>query len=212
MSCCLLHFMKVLLFVDMHGSKAAFNKIEAKAKKAGLIICLGDFTVFGTDQKKILKQINNFGKLCLLIHGNHETASEVKNDCDGLKNILFIHNKIIRLGNLIFMGYGGGGFSLRDKGFENKFAPRFIQGVKKYKEKIGDKAKTVFISHGPPYGSKIDYLDDHHCGNKSFKEFYVKHKIDYVFCGHIHETACVVEHVKTTTIINPGPSGMIIEI
>jgi uncharacterized protein len=207
--------MKVLLFADLHGSKTAWKKVEKKAKKAGLLLCLGDFTVFGTDQKKILKKINGFGVLCLLIHGNHEHGPDVEQDCKGLKNIIFVHQKILRIGHLILMGYGGGGFSLRDKDFEKKYAPRFIEGIKKYKEKIeedGKKVKTVLLVHGPPYGSKVDDLGDHHCGNKSFRDFYKKQKIDYVFCGHIHEAFGVVEHIKKTTLINPGPAGMIVEM
>jgi uncharacterized protein len=207
--------MKVLLFADGHGSKVAWKKVEKKAKKAGLLLCLGDFTVFGRDQKKILKQIDNLGVLCLLLHGNHESASEVSRDCKKLKNIIFVHKKILRIGHLIFMGYGGGGFSLRDKDFEKKFVPRFVEGIKKYNEKIkesGKEPKTVLLLHGPPYGSKLDDLGDHHCGNKSFREFYVKKKLDYVFCGHIHEAFGVVEHIKGTTLINPGPEGILLDL
>jgi uncharacterized protein len=207
--------MKVLIFADVHGSKVAWKKVEKKANKVGLVICLGDFTVFGTDQKKLLKKINNFGNLCLLIHGNHESAYEVASDCKGLKNIIFVHKKILRIGHLIFMGYGGGGFSLRDKDFERKYVPRFVEGIKKYKDKIaqnGKEAKTILLVHGPPYGSKVDDLGDHHCGNKSFRDFYVKKKLDYVFCGHIHEAFGVVEHIKKTTLINPGPEGIILDL
>lgn len=204
--------MNVLLFADLHGNKTAFKKIEAKAKTAGLLLCLGDFTLFGRDQKRILQEIDALGKLCLVLHGNHETASDVQRDSQGLKNILFVHKKVLRIGHLIFMGYGGGGFSLRDKGFETIFSPRFLIGVKKYKEAIGGQAKTVLLLHGPPYGSKVDDLEGHHCGNKSFQEFYLKNSIDYVFCGHIHETAGVVEHIKNTTIINPGLNGIVLEM
>ncbi len=207
--------MKVLLFADLHGSKTSFNKIETKAKKAGLLICLGDFTIFGREQRKHLGHLNSFNKLCLLIHGNHEHAPDVEKDCHGLKNIIFIDKKILRIGHLIFIGYGGGGFSLRDMEFEKKYVPRFIASMAKYKENIvtdGKEPKIVLLVHGPPYGSRIDYITDHYSGNKSFRDFYVTQKIDYVFCGHIHETKGIIEHINKTTLINPGPTGLIIDI
>jgi Icc-related predicted phosphoesterase len=209
--------MKVLIFADMHGSDAAFKKLETKAKSVGLLICLGDFTIFGQRQQKILKRLDDLGKLCLLIHGNHESAADVAADCQKLKleNVLFVHKKVLRVGHLIFIGYGGDGFSLRDKAFENIYAPRFVQGVKKYKEiivKEGKAAKTILLFHGPPYGSKVDGIGDQHCGNKSFRDFYLKHKIDFVFSGHIHESAGAVEHIKNTTLMNPGPQGMIVDM
>lgn len=207
--------MKLLVFTDMHGSLAALKKIETKAKQASLIVCLGDFTIFGQKQDKILKAFHDFDKLFLLIHGNHENGAVVDQQCKKYKNILFIHKKILRIGNLIFMGYGGDGFSFRDKQFETIFAPRFADGIKKYKTKIeaeGKKAKTFLLLHGPPYGSKVDAIHGEHCGNKSFRDFYLKNKIDFVFSGHIHESAGAVEHIKGTTLMNPGPLGMLVEV
>ncbi len=208
--------MKVLVFADMHGSETAFKKIETKAKQAGLLLCAGDFTIFGQKQNQILKRINDLGKLCLMIHGNHETPGEVEEQCKKYKNILFIHKKVVRIGHLIFMGYGGDGFSLRDKNFETIFAPRFVVGMKKYRENIEKesvhKPKTILMVHGPPYGSKVDAIEDQHCGNKSYRDFYLKNKIDYVFSGHIHESAGAVEHIKNTTLMNPGPFGILLEM
>ena len=210
--------MKVLIFADTHGSMAALKKLEQKAKQAGIIVCLGDFTIFGQHQEKILKKLESLGKLCLLIHGNHESAADVAADCQKLKlkNVLFVHKKVLRVGHLIFMCYGGDGFSLRDKAFENMYAARFVQGAKKYKEIIAKEAKkeakTILLLHGPPYGSKVDAIGDQHCGNKSFRDFYLKHKIDYVFSGHIHESSGAVEHIKSTTLMNPGPFGVLLEM
>ncbi len=207
--------MKVLIFSDIHGSEKALTLLEQKAKQAGLILCLGDFTIFGQHQERLLKKINNFDKLCLLIHGNHESAQELSEQCKKYKNILFVHKKILRIGNLIILGYGGGGFSLRDKAFETVYGQRFVIGIKKYKETItkeGKKPKTIMLLHGPPFNSKVDMVGDQPSGNKSFREFYIKNNITYVFAGHIHEATGAVAHIKNTTLMNPGPKGIIIEM
>jgi Icc-related predicted phosphoesterase len=65
--------MRVLSFVDMHGSAKAFNKIKEKAENADLIICAGDFTVWGNAQETILRYFNGFKKPFILRPGNHES-------------------------------------------------------------------------------------------------------------------------------------------
>jgi len=38
--------MKILAFVDVHGSAACLKEIEKKSKKVDIILCAGDLTVF----------------------------------------------------------------------------------------------------------------------------------------------------------------------
>ena len=207
--------MKALIFSDVHGSEKALTMLEQKAKQVGLIFCLGDITIFGQHQEKLLKKIDSFGKLCLMIHGNHESAQDLNEQCKKHKNILFVHKKILRIGHVIILGYGGGGFSLKDPAFENTYAPRFITGIKKYRETIekeGKKSKTILLLHGPPFNSKVDLVGDQQSGNKTYREFYIKNHIDFVFSGHIHEASGTVAHIKETTLINPGPKGVIIDL
>lgn len=206
---------KTLIFSDTHGSEKALVALEHKAKHVSIILCLGDFTIFSQHQEKLLKKIDSFGKLCLLIHGNHESAQVLSEQCKKHKNILFVHKKILRIGHIIVLGYGGGGFSLRDKAFETVYAQRFAAGIKKYKESVlkeGKKPKTIMLFHGPPFNSKVDMVGDQPSGNKSFREFYMKNHIDYVFSGHIHEASGTVAHIKNTILVNPGPKGVILEL
>ncbi len=207
--------MKTLVFCDVHGSEKALAHLEQKARQVGLLLCLGDFTIFGQHQERLLKKIDSLGKLCLMIQGNHESAQELSEQCKKMKNILFVHKKVLRIGHVIVLGYGGGGFSLHDKAFENIYAPRFIAGIKKYKETIqkeGKKPKVVLLLHGPPFNSKVDAVGDQSSGNKSFRDFYIKNHIDYVFSGHIHEASGAIAHIKNTILVNPGPKGVILDL
>ena len=113
--------MKVFVFTDTHGSKKALKIIREKIKKSkpDMIICLGDFTIFGHDQKKILTSFDKFNKEMLLIHGNHEDPIEVMQDCDTLKNVNFIDATVKRIGKIVFVAWGGGGFSLTDSEFKS---------------------------------------------------------------------------------------------
>jgi len=194
--------MKILAFVDMHGDLSALIDLKKKAKKADAIVCAGDITIFENDIDYFLLELNNIGKPVLIIHGNHESSSVLKNLCKPLENITFIHKKLHKLQDLLFVGYGGGGFSLTEPGFE-KF-------VKNNKSKI--KGKIVLVTHAPPYGTKLDKLNSEHYGNKSITKFIEQFKPKLVICGHLHETAGIVQKLGKTLAINPGPKGKIIEV
>ena len=82
--------MKILAFVDTHGSDKAINKIREKAKKenADILICAGDVSVFEQNLEKILKKLDSLNKPVLIIPGNHD---------GGLRQIIGQTNKKIKL-------------------------------------------------------------------------------------------------------------------
>lgn len=193
---------KILAFVDMHGDLSALIKLKKKAKKADLIVCAGDLTLFESDIDYFLYEMNKLGKPVLMLHGNHEASSTLRNMCKPLENLTFIHKKLHKFKDILFIGYGGGGFSLREPDFE-KF-------VKKNKAKI--KGRIILVSHAPPFGTKLDKINSGHYGNKSITKFIEQFKPKLVICGHFHESAGIVQKIGKTLAINPGPSGKVIEI
>ncbi len=200
--------MKILAFVDMHGSSKALKILKRKTTKfkPDIIICAGDLTIFGNLMHELLAQLNKLKKQILIVHGNHEPWLQLKQLCSKFKKIRYLHKKIIFVKDILFIGYGGGGFSYTDKEFEcwtRQIQPR----LKKCK-------RIIFIAHAPPYGTKADLVLDGHCGNKSYKKFILrnKEKIKLVISGHIHETSGVSESMGPIKIINPGAYGTIIDI
>jgi len=196
--------MKILAFTDTHGSDKALKGVKKKAKNVDLIICLGDFTIFGHNQKRILKKINSLGKKILLLHGNHEVIREVKKDLKDLKNIKFMHNNIHKEGKILFLGWGGGGFALKE--------PDFKDLVKKFKAKKKKDNKIVLLTHGPPYGTILDLIWDQHCGCKTYTSFIKKYKPAFALSGHLHENNNKKQKYGKTMLINPGPHGKVISI
>ncbi|MEK6949594.1 MAG: metallophosphoesterase [Nanoarchaeota archaeon] len=200
--------MKLLAFTDMHLSSVAFKKIKSKAKrqKPDLLISAGDLTIFEHGIDFILNKLNNFNVKTLLIHGNHETASVMKRRCKKYNNLIFIHKKQYTHNGYIFLGYGGSGFALIEPEFY-KTGEIFSKIIKKSKNK-----KIIFVTHAPPYGTKLDLIVTSHCGNKTFSNFVNKNKINLYICGHLHENFGKEGKIKKTRIVNPGPYGKIIEI
>jgi len=203
--------MKVLFFVDTHGSSSKLRKIIEKAKDVDLLVCGGDFTIFEDNMRKILFELNSIKKPILIIHGNHETASSVKDECEQLENLYFIHKTYYITNNLIFYGYGGGGFSTRDEKFTHD-SEDFVKELNNLSSKNNKKYELVLITHGPAYGTNTDYLFDEHVGNKSIRDFIIKHSPILAMSGHIHETAGTEDKLHKTRVINPGWDGMIIDL
>ena len=107
----------------------------------------------------------------------------------------------------MFLGYGGGGFSQRDKEFEHLAKTKFNDAIKSNKDK-----KIILVTHAPPYGTKVDLIVGEHCGNKTFRDFIIKNKVDLHICGHLHENFDKKDNLKKTLIVNPGPYGRIIKL
>ena len=195
--------MMLLAFVDTHGDADSLKKLKRKAVRADLVICAGDITIFENKMKSVLREINSFHKPVLIVHGNHESEERLREECKKYKNLIFLHKRFYEKENILFVGYGGGGFSLKDEKFE-----RFTKKIKK--KRIGK--KLVLILHGPPYGNKTDLIMEEHAGNKSFRDFIKHEKPLLVICGHLHENSGVQDKLGKSLVINPGPEGKLIEV
>ncbi len=198
--------MKILAFVDLHGSLTALKEIKRKAKKVDVVVCAGDLTVFEADIEFLIDELSKVGKDVIMVHGNHEDDVYMRELCKPYKNIHFIHKKKKVIGGVMFLGYGGKGFSIEDEEFD-KLAKKFKKWIEK-----SDVEKVVLVSHAPPYGTKLDKLSGDFVGNLSLKEFIVKMETHLLVCGHLHETAGRKDEVEGTLMINPGPKGKIVEV
>ena len=201
--------MKILTFTDTHGSLLALKRIrqKVKAQNPDLLICAGDVSIFEHGISGIMRKLNSLNKQVIIVHGNHEDISTFLKCSKLFKNIIFIHKKQFIKNNILFLGYGGGGFSIVDKEFEKTAKTRFKEIISQNKDK-----KIILVTHAPPYKTKLDKLVQGHCGNKSIRKFVEKNKIDLLICGHLHENFGKKDKIRKTKIINPGPFGKIIII
>ena len=201
--------MKLLAFTDVHGSLTALRRIEQKTKmeKPDLLVCAGDISIFEHGIGIIFRRLNKLGKKIIIVHGNHEDASTFSKYSRLFKNIIFVHKTYHVEDNIIFLGFGGGGFSVRDKEFENTANAKFKKIIKQNNGK-----KIILLTHAPPYGTRLDKLGRNHAGNKSFQDFLKKYHIALHVSGHLHENFGKEDKINKTIVINPGPFGKIINI
>lgn len=196
--------MKILAFVDTHGIKKAFEELLKKAKDADLLVCAGDFTNWGSDTEKWIQFLETAGKPLILTYGNHESEKEVAEVCKRYKFCIYLHRAAYEYGDYMFFGFGGGGFSERNIEFE-RIGKRVMNDAKG--------KKLILITHGPPYGTMLDYIPSAgHRGCKSIRTFIEEAKPMLAISGHLHETSGKTDLIGKTFVINPGPTGVMLKI
>lgn len=207
--------MRILFFTDIHGSTRHLNEIVEKSHHADIIVCPGDLTIFENGLDEILKKLNSIGKPVLVIHGNHESEQTMEAVSMRYKNIHFIHELHYIFEDVIFFGYGGGGFSTMDGAFD-KAANNFMKEYDKLCKKENKNLRLILVTHAPPYGTAIDDMGDGrmvwHVGCKNFTAFIRIHQPILAVSGHIHETFEMEEKLGNTLMFNPGPRGRIIDL
>ena len=197
--------MNILAFTDIHNEIKYLNKVHRLSKKADIVVFLGDLSIFGQVSIKLIEKLKKIPKIILMLHGNHDDEEVMKDICEDSNNLVFLHKQLFTFEDTLFLGYGGGGFSLKEPEFE-----RFVQ---KKRNEISKYEKIVLATHAPPKDSCLDELDGVHFGNKSFKKFITKQKNKKILAlsGHFHENEGRLCKEGNVIFCNPGPAGMIID-
>ncbi len=196
--------MKLLLFTDIHNSAKAFDKVREKASHVDVVVCGGDISMFGHGMKPMLKNLSALKKPVVIIPGNHEEFKDFDHACAKHANIYNVHRKTLFINGLYFQGYGGGGFSFKDQELED-LLPKFLRDRPQG-------AKLVFLSHAPPYKTKLDPVCGEPAGSKSLRWLISKLNPDVVVCGHLHDNFGTEDKLGSAFVINPGPEGKIISL
>jgi uncharacterized protein len=198
--------MKFLAFVDLHQDLTEIEVIRRKIEHENVdfLVCAGDFSIFGNNMIEILLLMETLNKPIYLIHGNHETESELKAISDGMNLITFSHKKIIEIDDFLFVFFGGGGFSESE--------PQFEKMIKKNRQKLKESKKIILVTHAPPKNTDLDEISiGMHVGVKDFRKFIDNYNPLLSISGHIHETYKRKQQIGNTILINPGWDGEIFE-
>lgn len=200
--------MKILAFVDLHGSLKALDKVRQlyDREKPDVVVCAGDASIFEQNLDYILQRISKFKVPVLVIQGNHEDVVSMRRACSRHDNTIFMHGQAKAINGVLFLGWGGGGFSTRDEILEKK--------QKVFEKVMQDYSKVVLITHAPPHNTKLDRIIDENCGSKTLRNFIKKHtkKILLAVSGHLHENEGKEDHISETRVVNPGPYGRVMNV
>ena len=170
------------------------------------MIGAGDYALFRNDLKKAIGALSEITAPTILVHGNHETKSELMSACNQYKNFHVLHGETININGIKFAGIGAGipctHFGEWSVDLSEKEALKFLPTVTD---------KFIFISHSPPYSCLDQLPDNRHMGSKSISQYIQKTKPQFVVCGHIHEQWNQCKSIHDTPVINAGPYGYLYE-
>lgn len=195
--------MRLVAFTDPHSSIVHMRSVEKLVKKHSpdAVVCAGDLTVFEQHVEEVIKWFGTLPVPVFLVHGNHEEESIIRKLCSFHENVTFLHKKIIPFKGFTFLGWGSGGFSFTEPAFEQwaKTIPALHNGI--------------LVTHQPAFGTKLDVVERRHVGSKSFKAF-LEQRNDIVLniSGHIHECFGKTDAVGKSRLVNPGPSGKVVDV
>ncbi len=200
--------MKILATADIHGDLKLVDKLIKKSKDADVIVLAGDLTWAENDLKGIVGPLKKEGKPVILIPGNHETLASVDYLQELYKpGVYNLHARGLKIGDVGFIACGSGNiglFQLTEEEVEDS--------LDKALREVGKCKKLILVTHTPPYDTALDNLGWTKAGSQAIRKFIEKYQPDLCVCGHIHETAGLVDQIGKTKIINVGFNDKVIEI
>ncbi len=189
--------MRILAIADPHGNYSSIQALLEKAGNIDTVMIAGDITNFGPDEKAD-ELIDMFDQTVMAVPGNcdHTTILELLDRSRAIN----LHNNIINIDNITFVGMGGSNptpFCTPFEIEEEKLSEDLSHLIAKAEQ---TRHPIVLLTHAPPH-SVLDIVGDAHVGCHTFASHMDKVKL--VVCGHIHEARGIVQNCDTL-IVNPG--------
>jgi hypothetical protein len=196
--------MKLLIFSDIHGDKAALERLMDT--EADYYFAAGDLCDWGRGIERLGPIMQMHAERMYVIPGNHESEQYIEEYCQefGFHNF---HGQTIELGGLTVAGLGYSNptpFDTPGEYTEQEMAARL--------SKFDGLEPLVLICHAPPVGTKLDKSGAQHFGSQAVRDFINKNQPAYFYCGHIHEAAGQQDTIGKTQGWNVGKRGQILEL
>lgn len=197
--------MKLLLFSDIHNDGAALSRLMDI--EADYYFAAGDLVNYshGLDRMgEIMKR--RAGKV-YVIPGNNESERDVAELCDEYGLINFHGQTMIVNGwHIGGLGYSNPTpFGTPGEYTEAELAHRLTP--------FAGLDPLIMVCHCPPKNTKLDQgSSGRHHGSTAIADFIARAQPRHFFCGHVHESAGVVEKIGKTTGVNVGKEGYLLEL
>ncbi len=197
--------MRLLIFSDIHGDKAALEKLMSI--EADYYFAAGDLANWGRGLEQMGPLMQKRGERMYVLPGNHESEADVVQLCEQYSFHNF-HGATMQIGNYSVAGLGYSNptpFNTPGEYTEAELAARL--------SKFSGLKPLVLICHTPPLATKLDRArEGQHFGSQSVREFIDREQPVYFYCGHIHEAAGQEDTIGQTRGWNVGKRGQVLEL
>jgi Icc-related predicted phosphoesterase len=197
--------MKLLIFSDIHGDKAALETLLAI--EADYYFAAGDLANFGRGLDAMGPIMQKHAQQMYVLPGNHESEADIARFCREFGFHDF-HGRTMDIAGYHVAGLGYSNptpFDTPGEYSEQELAERL--------RKFNGLDPLVLICHTPPKGSALDRVaEGKHFGSAAIREFIDREQPLYFFCGHIHEAAGRQATLGRTQGWNVGKRGQLLEM
>jgi Icc-related predicted phosphoesterase len=196
---------KLLIFSDIHGDKAALE--ELMAVDADYYFAAGDLANWGRGLDAMGPIMQKHAQRMYVIPGNHESEADVAGFCRDFGFHDF-HGRTMDIAGYHIAGLGYSNPTPFDTPGEYT-----EQELRERLNKFSGLDPLVLICHAPPKGSALDHVaEGKHFGSDAIREFIQREQPLYFFCGHIHEAAGRHATIGRTEGWNVGKHGHLLEL
>lgn len=199
--------MRILGAGDLHGQIDIAYKLAERAEKENvdLVILCGDISDDDTIDN-ILKPFKDKNKKILLISGNHESLATA-DFLAKINDAKHLHGYSVKYEDIGIFGCGSANIGIH--GLSEK---EIFDTLKKGFDKISYLKKRIMMTHVHPTGSKMEKMSKFVQGSYGVLKAIKELRPDILLCSHVHEAEGLEEKIETTTIINVGKEGKIIDL
>jgi uncharacterized protein len=199
--------MKLLLFSDLHRDTTAATRMVDLSRTADVVIGAGDFANTRTGVSTCIDILKAIRIPAVLVPGNNESYDELLAACAGWQSARVLHGTGVEIEGVPFFGIGGGipvtPFGSWSYDFSEVEAERLLCDCP-----VG----AVLVSHSPPKGAVDVTGSGQSLGSTAVRDAVTRLMPRLVVCGHIHASAGKRVQIGSTTVINAGPAGMLLDL
>jgi uncharacterized protein len=196
---------KLLIFSDIHGDKAALEKLMAV--EADYYFAAGDLASWGRGLEAMGPIMQKRAERMYVLPGNHESEADITRFC-GEFGFHDFHGRSMDIAGYHVAGLGYSNPTPFDTPGEYS-----EQELRERLSKFNGLDPLVLICHTPPKSSALDRVGEgKHFGSAAIREFIEREQPLYFFCGHIHEAAGREDTLGRTQGWNVGKRGHLLEL
>jgi Icc-related predicted phosphoesterase len=196
---------KLLIFSDIHGDKAALEKLMAV--EADYYFAAGDLASWGRGLEAMGPIMQKRAERMYVLPGNHESEADIARFC-GEFGFHDFHGRSMDIAGYHVAGLGYSNPTPFDTPGEYS-----EQELRERLSKFNGLDPLVLICHTPPKSSALDRVGEgKHFGSAAIREFIEREQPLYFFCGHIHEAAGQQTAIGRTQGWNVGKRGHLLEL
>jgi Icc-related predicted phosphoesterase len=198
--------MRLLAFSDLHRDLDQAAQLVELSADADAVIAAGDFASIHEGLEEAIAALAAIEAPTVLVPGNNETEDALREAVAEWASATVLHGEGTEIEGIEFFGLGAGipitpwdwSFDLSEEQAAERLA--------------GCPEGAVLVVHSPPKGHCDTSSSGDHLGSESILEAIESKRPPLAVCGHIHEAWGAEDEVGSTTVINLGPSGRLIEV